>query len=468
MMPNFKKSFNVKIVLLIIASAFFLNNTTQGIELSNRSSLRKPLMLNDQGGTKRHYEARIELETIKQVLRQVLPSAMESKENAVEFIAVHFGNKWEEALSMMGSNLLDNSRWPFIERAQKAGLSITAMADLLQYRLDRIDPVLRQQKIEAFPNDFQELVLNHNMKRAVFIGTEARGAISVLWALYSLLWPDQHETDVLKDLREKKIDSLRFGTSCPVQFQKLYSKIASNIEYHKKNMTKESLCRLVIKTKLSIPHSDYLYLVSATVPKTPISVDLGDGTVFSGPLKLPQLKFSMKPPEENRMLDASKRKTGGLFTVKLIDFDLLARFPEDEKSGIRKNGLLGLIKYSVINEDTIFIELSQPLQRFPSSLDSLKQDIGSIDILLHEAFLQFASRQGFRRVLARTGIELFRSTQIEIHRNTVERVNNMYINLGYHIVFQGNKYHTNEWFWELELDNTNEPANTGDKARFAI
>ena len=71
MMPNFKKSFNVKIVLLIIASAFFLNNTTQGIELSNRSSLRKPLMLNDQGGTKRHYEARIELETIKQVLRQV-------------------------------------------------------------------------------------------------------------------------------------------------------------------------------------------------------------------------------------------------------------------------------------------------------------------------------------------------------------------------------------------------------------
>ncbi len=92
-------------------------------------------------------------------IEKLIPVWIDNPEEVSEFIWLRFKDRSEEALSMIGSELFDRSRWDLVDRllADERNLSLGIMAELLRYR------VLRDYYLtfEILPQGFQDLIIKY-------------------------------------------------------------------------------------------------------------------------------------------------------------------------------------------------------------------------------------------------------------------------------------------------------------------
>ena len=85
----------------------------------------------------------------------------------------------------------------------------------------------------------------------------------------------------------------------------------------------------------------------------------------------------------------------------------------------------------------------------------VREQLGALEQITEQAFRVYAAQQGFHRIRAPTGSQLFTDTAFPLHRNTLERLNDLYRAAGYHLAF-----HNGQWWWELKL-TTHSPGEPG-------
>ncbi|MBI4323548.1 MAG: bifunctional isocitrate dehydrogenase kinase/phosphatase [Candidatus Omnitrophica bacterium] len=259
-----------------------------------------------------------------------------------DYLRSRFGERWDEALSMMGDYLLNPDRWPSIDQALANGLSIAAIAD------ERL----------------------------------------------GVKWDVKNSTATLLSNRDKTYSS--YGDM------------------------------------LGIKHHDF---------------ELPDGSL-QDPLHASQLRFSEGPVHDD-LTGLPDIEGQEAFSVWLADQSLLtALLPylparDDPTAPL----LLSTVTFELDDEDRRVAHIGQlqawlQIDRLPPTL---REQIGSIEHLTERVFRTYAEQRGFHRIRMPTGSQLFDSTQLPLHRNTIERLNNLYRQAGYRLV-----RHDGAWRWEWE------------------
>ncbi|PIP67874.1 MAG: hypothetical protein CO035_02240 [Candidatus Omnitrophica bacterium CG_4_9_14_0_2_um_filter_42_8] len=85
-MTNFKKVFNFKIIILLIAAIFLLNNICYGINLSQKSFLRKPLDFNGTLSRQERFQDVLRLEEQEQIKEMLRDPFLDLDEETIDFI----------------------------------------------------------------------------------------------------------------------------------------------------------------------------------------------------------------------------------------------------------------------------------------------------------------------------------------------------------------------------------------------
>jgi len=112
-------------------------------------------------------------------IRPLVHSSVEDKDEMAQYIAQTFGDKWQEAISLLGHQLFNPARRKFIALAKAASVPLAEMADLIGYReytQDMSDSVV----VESFPKAFIDLIFKHVRSKPKVMQLY----ITALWTIY--------------------------------------------------------------------------------------------------------------------------------------------------------------------------------------------------------------------------------------------------------------------------------------------
>ncbi len=318
-------------------------------------------------------------------IRRVLPSDVTDPGEMARWIDSRFGNKWEEAISLMGRELLRRERREFIDRAKASAVPLMVMADWLHASL------MQGHRFEDLPTEFVSVMLKLSRDQALV----SRTTLGLFWKAYQAAL--------------STIDGFPY------------------------------IFRLLKEIRQTTYH-DYPEDLIGTQP---VEVVL--------PENLAGLSIS---PQHLQVIDDQRMKASPaerVLKIWLKDPILLKKLhpwlPRDISSDT--SGFLAVSIHYNLRKHGHEAEIAF-LQSWWRSSPSIPSDLMPLQHRLEstaEAILRYHLRnRGVRVLRAPSGGTLFHSTDFKIHRNTVARVNAIYLHAGYRLV-----YEDNGWLWQKEL-----------------
>ena len=354
-----------------------------------------------------------------------------------DFIAARFGQQRDEALSMMGRHLLDPARWELIDEALDRKLSITSIADLLYYKA--LDGEVR---METFPAWFRELVLT----QSGFSSTGMhRHVVDILWSVY---------------YRQKHLD---LASGSPLldklvkitEQDRMSGEILGAIQGKMPDYSARDITKFIVSKLRDINVVDSAYNFGGINRLLRDDIVVEEESAGGAPLRLNNLRLKHELKKSQLAFtsaDLGSRKEG--FYVWLTDMPLCRELSQyiRTKYGSKGPVLLSSVEFELISGDgTAQVDMLQGWlridSRFPKGIREKIGPVSSAEEISAEAFYAYAVQRGFNRIRAPAGSQLFASdTELPMHRNTIERLNNLYRRLGYKLIYEKDK-----WWWELEM-----------------
>jgi len=355
-------------------------------------------------------------------IRRLLPHGVDDPEEMAGYIAATFGQQWEEALSLLGDELLHRARRPFIANAQHAQLSIASIADCLHYVwLDG------RRQIERFPEPFLRLVFQHYRRRTGL----SRLTIDQLWTLYMESQGTPAGTDPL--LLELSEATKRIEPWLLPAYEALANRSLAP--------SNRSLIRLLFRRGhggyLRFGRDIALYDEFVTLPDT-----------LSQALPNDWLRFTAGPIGHGTIYHDR-----GTFNVWL----LLDRVDDTLRAAIRRlvreeflqgnRMLLSTVKYGTAEGQTVRVEWLQSWLRQDYDSPKVLQErlrLGAIEDFTEQAFRLYAAQQGFQHVWMPAGHQRFNRSVL--HPDAIARQTARLRETGYRLIFR-----EGTWWWEYPL-----------------
>jgi len=269
-------------------------------------------------------------------LQRVVPSEVKNRHNLVRFISDQFGGQWGQAISMIGTPIADRQIWPYIRRKQRAGLSISEIAD----------DVFREERRYV------------TGEQSFYQGGR-----------------DEHRTPRMRIVIPK---------------EQLDSPLAGKVKFF-------------VRRGYYDPHFDV--------------------RLFNRKL-IDQLI-------EERHIKSPDLNADGSLTLSTIVFDW----------GLR---------WAFVTNFEVYLYTNSSMS------DDLLKKIGSIEKLTLQAFSLFVAQASFSRVKAAPGSWLLYVSGRYQHHSRIERINAMYPELGYKLIYKP-LGEPNQWWWELDLTTDENP-----------
>jgi SAM-dependent methyltransferase/anti-sigma regulatory factor (Ser/Thr protein kinase) len=341
----------------------------------------------------------------EQAIQALLPPVVEDPAEMAHAIAVRFGDDWQHALAMTGPHLINRARRPFIDEALAAGVSIAAIAQLLQYRAPGGNVT-----IETFPEPFRALVLRHNRGSRNFSKN-----LDLLWPSYHERHPEVPQPAALAEIRSTALGAL------PAEARHRLRAVPPGDD--------GEFIRVFLK-ETEPPHSSTYLSPDRDMMIRETLVPLPDGWQAGG-LKPNQVALTVDPVD-------------GYFHLWLTDKDLIRQLPPDFTT-VKGRVALGTASFRDDSEDPTAIAVAE-LQVWPRAArlkEPLRSRLSNLEPALEQAFRAWARQRGRTVIRARPGYWLFDHTQLPIARGTVDRLNRLYASQGYRLTLQGR-----EWWWE--------------------
>lgn len=399
----------------------------------------------------------------RETLRRLLPDGAD--EDVLQFVMTRFGSHAEEALRMIGQPLFNKDRWEFIDRAltywnlSLEEVPIFILADLLHYKKDEME-------IEAFPIEFQELMLKLSLKHSGF----NRTTLAAFWAVYSNI----RQIDMVELVRKRSaMQPLLHGDQTSAYFIfSVKETLLGNIYTEDMEVDDEDIIRILREKTDEELANAFLKVSRRRTGKLPTylrlgmtrwDIDLGKGRedFLRGRWISPDfLKGALQAKDlqcTNTYYRRDEYRVFGDFWIWLVDDELVGqlkkRAKEVEKYATEEgNLLLSTVEYEIIGGDeiaeahTVVIEELQAWlrERRQIGYDLLKW-VGMIMPMTELAFREFAKERGVRRILVPVASYYFENLP-SMHRNTIERLDRLYDEAGYRLVrYNGNL------MWQFDL-----------------
>jgi len=336
-------------------------------------------------------------------LAKVLNLPQNSKE--VQQVLKWFSDNWQEAVSLIGPDIIHQERWPLIDRLVNEGLELGIIADLVNYHFFFIQSL----SFEDFPSEFQSFIINNAKFRRV-----SRVDFDRLF-----IWFFKYKLKMHWELLNPSL----------FEFMQIFMAIPSAVSHAedmnsslRDNATERQIIEAFIRKRGLAVHGYYQFQFitqrNDAIRKT------------SQKLNLSTLPYPLPNIWEIRLTDVYKDGTRQ-FNLVLKDKKIL-----DELPGIRRRlingGLFAATVNYAVNDSVVRIKMLQVFLLPDERHKRLREQLGPLDKLILETFEKYIQQQHIgHTILAPTGSTLFKSTELALHRNSIARFNNLFSSAGY-------------------------------------
>ncbi len=385
-------------------------------------------------------------------INRLLPAAItdfDERLKIIKYIIATFKDQWEEAISLLGHHLMDSKEWEMIDRALRHGLPLVTIAEWAHYSLNDGKITFR-----SFPIEFQNKIFEESKSSRGITRLELQD----LWMIYSCLMKVVKAKEQEGQIEQKAAEDFyarmpvfksvpEFEAYASADYRARYERAAKDLlaEQGLKQITFHSLVLMIkgLSFNRHMPRGNYLSVVihdnNGFKP-----VQLND-FLWEGPIAIDQVGFFTKDLGkgiEGKKESLSIEVTGG--DLKKV---LKGHLFDDEE--IRP--LLGSIEFQRDPRDLSKAKIYW-IQAWLRQSDRLTPEVraklGSIEEMVLKAFHAYAKQNGIKTIQYRTGSRFFRDVPL-VARQTVNRVNKLFQNNGYRLVFDEKK---KEWFWQIEIN----------------
>jgi len=372
-----------------------------------------------------------------------------------EFIARYFKDQYEEAFSLMGKHLVNWRRWELVRKLVRAGLSVERIADLLNYS-DYYDVGVT---FETFPKPFQELILDSKRpSRWTVYGQD----LDTLWAVYKGATPEWHKLltgqgEGIKALTTLSSKVSRWAKDERTGIMPTYGE--------RDELTEEALLRRTLKKSRAYFNKNTVnYVVHGTeqtkVKENKVIIDHIHGA----------LEFSMGTIKEGQF------KGKQAFSVWITDSELLKELKTEIPELIKHIQYEPLFEKEALHVSSIIYKESEHARRRAITIEllqswlrlsdkqskELRAKVPYIESLTEKAFRRYFVKENAEQIFGLSGNQVYENTTDPIHPNAVKRINDIFKNAGYKLVF-----HDKSWRWRLDcVEAQISPTNFGTKGTY--
>jgi UDP-3-O-acyl-N-acetylglucosamine deacetylase/signal transduction histidine kinase/lipopolysaccharide/colanic/teichoic acid biosynthesis glycosyltransferase/HEAT repeat protein/uncharacterized SAM-binding protein YcdF (DUF218 family) len=321
------------------------------------------------------------------------------------FLKNLFPHHYNQALTMLGPQAFIPAHWPIIERAVKLGVSIRNLADVLHYNH------YERFYFRDLPQEFQDLVLSSNQKSRGI----TRHQIPVLYSLMAhlkhpivtVIGSDSHKY-ILAAFKDTLEDTAQW--------------VLERLQKENKTVSTQRILETLISRRYHGVPNEYHYQNAGIFIYRSVMSQMSSSRVL-----LAKDTFAITREffqnHQTEMLNVWIRNVARLPSQIRIESNLIPGY------GL----LIGSIQASVLSQGKHYkIETLQrwlnPHKDFP---DDVNEGLRHIEDFLEEFYRRLILSEGVREITTSAGYVLFNSTVLPMHRNTIERINQVYAKAGY-------------------------------------
>ncbi|MBL8013078.1 MAG: hypothetical protein JNN05_04450, partial [Candidatus Omnitrophica bacterium] len=329
-----------------------------------------------------------------------------------------FGERYIQALTMLGPTAFDKANWPVIERAVALAVPIKNLADILHYTH------AGRFYFRDFPFDFQDIVLSSNKNGYGITRLEIPALFSLMVRVRK-----QQGNDFESDVHQQIFAALS-DTSL--------DQAAQTLVQNNDTVSNEKLLEAVITDRNKSMKWKGLYQ-AAWLWK----FDNERFRVYEAGEVMPGLQFVIHRERSNRkevlglwITDrAITSKIQGIGQFMRNDGLLIGSIEAEAFSG-QKREILNLQRYL------------HPNKYLPADMNT---GLAQLEALLEKMYRRFAFSDGAKVITAAAGHALFTVPVIAMHRNTIERINQIYWMAGYEPVITESQ----DVLWQMNPNGRN-------------
>ncbi|MCQ9207638.1 MAG: hypothetical protein NG740_07150, partial [Omnitrophica bacterium] len=361
-------------------------------------------------------------------IRQIIPDYVDDPEEMAIYLAAAFGERWREAISLIGENAFLIERRPLIERAMAMQLSYANISKLLLF--SKVFKYLGAISIGYFPQRLQSMILSHSSGQRCLTIQEIR-LLFIYYATYRMGWTNEVDAKHLPGLRELFHPSLLSSEDRQVT-SKTYDTDEELYDSFKRKYLSQRESRRIEPVSILAPSYGSQIRNEQYLPRDNI---MPNDTGW--PLRSSQLKFSVGDDYLHGQHVGNK-----IFSIELNDPGLNHEIALNTGQNA---GILGSVNYRQQN-GAIYVYNVQTWVRLNDKHRNLKDKIGPIDLMLKSAFCSYARHNGIRYVYFPTGAKLLEAK--DMHPRTATRINDLYAgDQDFQLV-----YHNGRLRWMIDLD----------------